>query len=218
MPVQAEATGSWQREGKEHTYRSAVWLPTEVTNTRGNLAAWLGREGGNRWIISKLQQRMACPKRWTQGVAPAKPKGSKTTSTQDQPTAALAPVPTTQSFFLGSPQSKSRVEATKASSPAAALLCCPQLEGPVVGAGGNELPIEGDVQAHHLPLVPCQRLQRGPAGVGPDLGGVVVGAGQQEVAVVGCGRAGQRGSSDWRAAPGPALPASTGLPALKGWL
>ena len=66
------------------------------------------------------------------------------------------------------------------------LLRCPQLEGSVVGAGGYQLPVEGDVQPHHLALVTCQRLQRGPAGVSPDLGGVVVSARQQEVAVIGC--------------------------------
>lgn len=76
------------------------------------------------------------------------------------------------------------------------LLGCPQLEGSVVGAGGDELPIQGDVQSHHLPLVPRQRLQRGPAGVSPDLGRVVVRAREQEVPVIGCGRGRKKGRSE----------------------
>lgn len=68
------------------------------------------------------------------------------------------------------------------------LLRCPQLEGSVVGAGRYQLAVEGDIQSHHLSLVTSQRLQRGPAGVSPDLCGVVVSAGEQEVTMIGCSR------------------------------
>lgn len=64
------------------------------------------------------------------------------------------------------------------------LFCHPQLEGPVVGAGGNQLPVQGNVQTHDFALVSGQGLQGVPARVGPHLGRVVVGPGQQEVAVI----------------------------------
>lgn len=70
----------------------------------------------------------------------------------------------------------------------------PQLEGAVVGAGGDQLPVRGHVHAHHLPLVSRQRLQRRPARVTPDLRRVVVRPRQQEVAVRGCKSSDRLGS------------------------
>lgn len=62
----------------------------------------------------------------------------------------------------------------------------PEFEGSVVGAGGDQFSVRGHVHTHHLPLVSCERLQRGPARVAPDLRRVVVGSRQEEVSVCGC--------------------------------
>lgn len=62
----------------------------------------------------------------------------------------------------------------------------PEFEGSVVGAGGDQFSIWGHVDAHHLPLVSCQRLQRRPARVTPNLCRVVVCSSQEEVSVCGC--------------------------------
>lgn len=113
------------------------------------------------------------------------------------PTAAAA---IADSFFLeykkASLSSKPLTSRFQSTSSTSELLGCPQLEGSVVGAGGDELPVQGDVQSHHLSLVTRQRLQRGPAGVSPDLRCVVVRAREQEVPVVGCGRGQEKGRSE----------------------
>lgn len=62
----------------------------------------------------------------------------------------------------------------------------PEFEGSVVGAGGDQFSIWGHVDAHHLPLVSCERLQRRPARVTPHLCRVVVCSSQEEVSVCGC--------------------------------
>jgi len=71
-------------------------------------------------------------------------------------------------------------------SSASELLCCPQLEGSVIGACCYQLAIEGDIQSHHLSLMTSQCFQRGPARVSPDLCGVIISTCQQEVTMIGC--------------------------------